>query len=108
MAGISSVERDWLLEASGSDVREFYATLGVELADHAGEQVMVRCFANPAAHAHDDRKKSCSVNVLTGLWCCHACGRSGNPYAAALACGYDERRSAALCRQFGLFLELAK
>ena len=108
MTALAANERDWLLSESTADVHGFYAELGVELPRGTGDEASVRCFANPAAHSHEDRNKSCSVNTLTGLWCCHGCGKRGNPYAAAVAAGYTEKGAAQLARRFGVFLELAK
>jgi len=28
--------------------------------------------------SHDDNEPSCSMNLTTGLWCCHACGTNGD------------------------------
>lgn len=98
-------EQDWLTTAIGGRIVEFYAAIGVDLPDRGGTEASVRCFANATAHNRDDRSPSCSVNLLTGLWHCHACMQSGNPYLAALAMGFTERRARDLTRSHGLFLE---
>ncbi len=104
----SASELEWLAGAVGPNVRDFYMEIGVLLPDRGGEETPVRCFANPQTHSHDDRTPSCSVNLLTGLWHCQGCGEAGNPYQAALACGYPEKRARDLARKFGLFLELKR
>ena len=96
-------ERDWLIGAS--NVREFYAAIGVELRSGPGEEVSVRCFARPGWHSHDDRHPSCSVNMISGLYNCHGCGAKGNAYQAALEVGRPEPVARELARSFGLFLE---
>lgn len=101
-----SAEQDWLLEARGGSVREFFADIGVQLPDRGGVEASVSCFANPQAHAHDDRNKSCSVNLITGLWHCKACAAQGNPYQAAQLAGRSDRDAALLARRHGLFLVL--
>jgi hypothetical protein len=92
------------MQVVGSRVAEFYAELGVEVKGQ-GREAMVSCFANPDAHKHGDRNKSCSVNLLTGLWKCHGCGEQGNAYVAALSCGLQERDAADLAKRHGLFIE---
>ncbi len=74
-----------------SDVRRFYAELGIELPAWADRNAAVRCFADPGAHAHDDHRPSCSVSLENGAWCCHGCGARGGAYDAALARGHDPR-----------------
>ena len=102
-----TAETSWLREAAGSRVTDFYAAISIELPDRGGEEAAVRCFANPAAHKRDDRNASCSVNLLTGLWKCHGCGLSGNPYSAAVARGLQEPRAAELAEAHGLLLKVA-
>src|SRR6202046_5448354 len=68
---------------SGADVRGFYYALGIELPDWATVEASVRCFADPDAHAHDDRDPSCSVNLTHGAWHCWGCGAKGGAYDAA-------------------------
>jgi DNA primase len=80
-----------------SDVRGFYASLGVDLPDRGGD-VDVRCFL----HGHDDRKPSCSVNIDTGLWNCHPCGRGGNAYQAAVELGKSKEEALKLLDRHGL------
>lgn len=108
MAGISALEQDWLMQTTGSQVREFYAQLGVGLTDRGGQEATVRCFANSAGHSHDDRKPSCSVNLLTGLFHCKGCGASGNAYHAAQTMGRDDTQARDLARQHGLFIEVVR
>jgi hypothetical protein len=85
-----------------ADVRGFYAELGVALPDRGGANVDVRCFANPAAHAHGDRKASCSVSADRGIYKCHTCGAKGNAYQAALALGRTPADATALLERHGL------
>ena len=97
---------DWLLNAVGGRVREFYTQMGVELPGHnTGQEATVRCFANPDGHNRGDRNPSCSVNLLNGKWKCHGCDQAGNPYQAAVRLGYSEQRARELARSYGLFLE---
>lgn len=103
-----SAERAWLMDAVGSRVAEFYSALGVDLQDKGGDEAAVRCFANASAHARDDRKPSCSVNLTSGLFHCQGCGAKGNAYQAALAKGFAESAARVLAQKHGLFLELAK
>jgi hypothetical protein len=84
------------------DVRGFYASLGVELPGWAQTEASVRCFANPDAHRHQDRDPSCSVNVQSGLFNCHACGAGGGAYDAALAKGLSPRDAIDLMVTHGL------
>lgn len=101
-------ELEWLLETTSSDTTGFYEAIGVTLSRATGEEIAVRCFANPEAHKNDDRKASCSVNVLTGLWHCKGCGLSGNAYHAALATGRSEVQARDLAKRYGLFLEVQR
>jgi len=103
-----SAELEWLLEASSSDATGFYETIGVTFTRTAGEEAPVQCFANPGGHNHDDKKASCSINVLTGLWHCKGCGTAGNAYQAALAVGRSEEQARDLAKRYGLFLEVEK
>lgn len=105
---MQTAELEWLLDASSSDATGFYESIGVSFTRSGGEEAPTRCFANPTAHRNDDRKASCSVNVLTGLWHCKGCGMSGNAYQAALAVGRSEAQARDLAKRYGLFLELAK
>lgn len=73
---------------AASDVRSFYGALGIELPGWAHGNAAVRCFADPAAHAHEDRTPSCSVSLEHGAWRCFACGARGGGYDAALARGH--------------------
>ena len=69
---------------AGADIRGFYSALGIELPDWATVEASVRCFADPDAHAHDDRDPSCSINLTHGAWHCWGCGAKGGAYDAAL------------------------
>ncbi len=88
--------------SDGSDVRGFYAALGVELPAWAGVNATVRCFADPAAHAHEDRRPSCSVSTEHGAWMCWSCGARGGPYDAALAVGHTPASAIELMTHYGL------
>jgi hypothetical protein len=46
-------------------------TLADALAKGRGVERPFKC------EVHDDRNASASVNTLTGLWCCYACGAAG-------------------------------
>ena len=86
----------------GVDVRGFYAALGVQLPGWAQTDAPVRCFTDPDAHAHHDRDPSCSVNVHSGAFNCHACGAHGGAYDAALAVGRSPRETIDLMITHGL------
>ena len=101
---MSALVDNWLMAATGSRVRDFYETIGVNLPDSGGQEVSVSCFANPGAHTNGDKSPSCSVNMVSGQFCCHGCGVKGNPYAAALAFNYTPQRAAELARAHGLFI----
>src|SRR6185312_2075232 len=103
-----SAELEWLLEASSSDATGFYEAIGVSFTRAGGQEAPASCFANPAAHKHEDRNKSCSINVLTGLWHCKGCGTAGNAYQAALAVGRSEEQARELAKRYGLFLEVER
>jgi hypothetical protein len=75
-----------------TDVIGYYADLEVELPEWGGENRQRRCFANPAAHHHADSHPSCSVNVASGAWKCHACGEQGGAYDAAWFSASNRRR----------------
>ena len=83
-------------------VRDFYARLGIALPERSTVEVPVRCFADPGRHRHADRNPSCSVNVATGVWCCHGCGARGGPYDAALTRGHTPRGAMELLDACGL------
>jgi hypothetical protein len=107
--GALASELDWLASASSSDVPGFYAAIGVGLPERSGGgEAAIRCFANAAGHTNDDRKPSCSVNLLTGLWHCKGCGASGNAYHAALSVGRTEEQSRDIAKRYGLFIESVK
>ncbi len=84
------------------DVRGFYSALGVGLPTWAQRNVSVRCFANPEAHAHEDRRPSCSVSLESGAWRCWGCGAAGGAYDAALAVGHSPRSAIDLMVAMGL------
>jgi hypothetical protein len=105
---MKSAELDWLLDASRSDATGFYDAIGVTFRRAGTEEVSVQCFANPDGHSHGDRKASCSINQLTGLWHCKGCGMSGNAYQAALATGRGEVQARELAKRYGLFLEVER
>ena len=86
-------------------VRGFFSAIGVLLPDRVGGNAPVHCFADPAAHAHEDRVPSCSVSLETGAWQCFACGAKGGPYDAALALGRQPREAMDLLRAHGLARE---
>jgi hypothetical protein len=82
-----------------SDVREFYATLGVDLPDRKGPWIDIRCF-NPG---HDrDRNPSCGINLEHGGFKCHACDAKGGAYDAAVLLGRSPRDAAELCKRYEL------
>src|ERR1700735_2622259 len=87
---------------SGADVRGFYYALGVELPEWAAVEASVRCFADPDAHAHDDRDPSCSVNLTHGAWHCWGCGARGGAYDAALRLDRSPRQAMDLLVAFGI------
>ena len=86
----------------GADIRGFYEALGVELAGWAQAEASVRCFADPDAHAHQDRTPSCSVNLETGAWRCWGCGARGGAYDAAIALGLTPRAAIDRMIDYGL------
>jgi hypothetical protein len=86
----------------GADIRGFYYALGVELPDRATAEASVRCFADPAAHAHNDRNPSCSVSLVHGAWHCWGCGAKGGAYDAALELGRSPREAMDLLISFGI------
>lgn len=83
-------------------VRDFYARLGIALPGRAAVEASVRCFADPERHRQADRHPSCSVNLATGVWCCHGCGARGGPYDAALTQGHTPRSAMDLLEVCGL------
>src|SRR5581483_9382674 len=93
----------WASRIVAGRVQQFYSEIGVQLPDGTGE-AMVSCFANPGAHQHDDKNKSCSVNLLTGQWCCHGCGAEGNAYYAATWRGLSDADAAELAKKHHLFI----
>jgi hypothetical protein len=86
----------------GGDVRGLYRALGVALPEWAQREASVSCFADREAHARQDRDASCSVNVESGLWNCHACGAGGGPYDAAEQLGKTPREAMDLLVAYGL------
>lgn len=89
------------MNATG-DVRGFYAALGVELPGWAQSNATVRCFADPDAHAHDDRDPSCSVSLEHGAWRCWGRGAQGSAYDAAIALGHTPASAIARMVEHGL------
>ena len=85
-----------------ADIRGYYEALGVELPGWAQAEASVRCFADPDAHAHQDRNASCSVNLETGAWRCWGCGARGGAYDAAIALGRTPRAAIDLMIHHGL------
>lgn len=87
---------------SSGNVRAFYEALGIELPGWAHAEAPVRCFADPDAHQHEDRKPSCSVNLESGAFNCHGCGAGGGAYDAAIARNRSPREAMNLLVAFGL------
>ena len=52
-------------------------------------QFIIQCRSG----SHEDKNPSCSVNVETGLFCCHACDWSGNAYQYAVHIGHPDPKS---------------
>ena len=86
----------------GADIRGFYYALGVELPEWATVEASVRCFADPDAHAHDDRDPSCSINLAHGAWHCWGCGAKGGAYDAALRLDRSPLQAMDLLVAFGI------
>lgn len=84
------------------EVRGFYARLGIGLPGWSQRNATIRCFADPEAHAHQDRNPSCSVSLEHGAWCCWACGAKGSAYHAALSRGHDPVSAFELLAEYGL------
>jgi Toprim-like len=84
------------------DIRGFYESLGVVLPAQAQHEAPVRCFASPETHRHGDRSPSASISLVSGAWCCHACGARGGAYDAALALGHTPRGAIELMITHGL------
>ena len=87
---------------AGADIRGYYAALGIPIADWDRTEASVRCFADPDAHQHADRKPSCSINLQHGAWHCHACGATGGAFDAATTRGYSARAAIDLMVAHGL------
>ena len=90
------------LTLPGADIRGYYERLGIHLPAQARIEASVRCFADPAAHRREDRDPSCSVNLVSGAWKCHACGACGGAYDAAWCKGYTPRAAIDLMIAYGL------
>jgi Toprim-like len=90
------------LTLPGADIRGYYERLGIHLPAQARIEASVRCFADPAAHRREDRDPSCSVNLVSGAWKCHACGARGGAYDAAWRKGYSPRAAIDLMIAYGL------
>jgi len=90
------------LTLPGADIRGYYDRLGIQLPETSRTNTSVRCFADPGAHRREDRDPSCSVNLLSGAWKCHACGARGGAYDAAWRKGYTPRAAIDLMIAYGL------
>jgi len=90
------------LTLPGADIRGYYNHLGIHLSAQARIEASVRCFANPDAHRREDRNPSCSINLVSGAWKCHACGAVGGVYDAAWRKGYSPRAAIDLMIAYGL------
>ena len=90
------------LSLPGADIRGYYQRLGIQLPERPCFEASVRCFANPGAHRREDRDPSCSVNMVSGAWKCHACGARGGAYDAAWRTGYTPRDAIDLMIAHGL------
>ena len=90
------------LTLPGADIRGYYQRLGIHLPAQARLEASVRCFADPGAHRREDRNPSCSVNMVSGAWKCHACGARGGAYDAAWRTGYTPRAAIDLMIAYGL------
>jgi DNA primase len=90
------------LTLPGADIRGYYQRLGIQLPDRPCFEASVRCFANPGAHRREDRDPSCSVNMVSGAWKCHACGARGGAYDAAWRKVYTPRAAIDLMIAYGL------
>jgi hypothetical protein len=90
------------LTLPGADIRGFYQSLGIELPERPCFEASVRCFADPSAHRREDRNPSCSVNLVSGAWKCHACGADGGAYDAAWRKRYTPRAAIDLMIAYGL------
>jgi hypothetical protein len=84
------------------DIRGYYESLGIPLPERAEREAAVRCFAAPESHRHGDRSPSASISLVSGAWCCHACGARGGAYDAALALGHTPRGAIELMITYGL------
>jgi Toprim-like len=90
------------LTLPGADIRSYYHQLGIRLSAQARVEAPVRCFADPSVHRREDRDPSCSVNLVSGAWKCHACGARGGSYDAAMAVGHTPRSAIDLMIANGL------
>jgi hypothetical protein len=96
------------LTLPGADIRGYYQRLGIQLPERPCFEASVRCFANPGAHRREDRDPSCSVNLVSGAWKCHACGARGGAYDAAWRTGYTPRVAIDLMIAHGLIERRAR
>jgi hypothetical protein len=96
------------LTLPGADIRGYYDRLGIHLPAQARIEASVRCFADPGAHRREDRDPSCSVNLVSGAWKCHACGARGGAYDAGLAKGHTPRSAIDLMIAHGLIERRAR
>ncbi|HWJ51367.1 MAG TPA: toprim domain-containing protein [Solirubrobacteraceae bacterium] len=97
-----------MLALPAADIRGYYQQLGIQVPQQARVEASLRCFADPAAHRREDRDASCSVNLLSGAWNCHACGARGGAYDAALAKGHTPRSAIDLMIAHGLIERRAR
>jgi hypothetical protein len=102
---ISDASRERIHDSQSARVRAFYDELGLKLPNAAGPELSIRCFADPYSHSNDDAKRSASLNIKTGLWKCHGCDASGNPYQAAIAVEWTPAEALALLRKHGLDIQ---
>jgi DNA primase len=63
-------------EFASGQVAEHLAELGIDFDLGYGEELPFHC-PYKQDHAHGDRNASASINVTTGAWICHGCGRTG-------------------------------
>ena len=96
------------LTLAGADIRGYYQQLGIRLPEQAHVEAPVRCFADPDAHRREDRDPSCSVNLVSGAWKCHACGARGGAYDAAIARGHTPRSAIDLMIAYALIERRAR
>lgn len=84
------------------NIRAYYHALGIPFSTHAARNAPVRCFTSPHLHRHGDRTPSCSIDLISGAFLCHACGAHGGAYDAAIATGRTPREAIDLMITHGL------